>query len=174
MPPQPNAASSSLRASKVPAADTRAPRLFLTLPPPLLPSCPDPSNADDDNITTTCDEMTNGAKTYPYTVTSNCEKTLGEEADPLYGICQVIFGLLYTFFFVVFAHRFYLSMEVKDTYHRKLNGLSTFACGFLIMGVIDANGYRDILPFQVYFISDEIAAATLLCAGILMIDSIVR
>ena len=107
-------------------------------------------------------------------MTSNCTKTLGEEADLLYGILQAVFSISYFAFFIIFGLRLRDVAASKDSYFVKLNALSFAGAFMLMLGIIDANGYRDILPFQVYFIADEFAAATLLCAGIIMIDSIVR
>ncbi|GMH65108.1 hypothetical protein TrLO_g5211 [Triparma laevis f. longispina] len=129
---------------------------------------------EEDNITSTCDIYTNGEKGYPYTMTSNCEKTLGDEADPLYGIFQAVFGVIYFTFFILFGLRLRDVAGSKDSYFMKLNALSFIGAFLLILGIIDANGYRGLLPFQIYYICDEVAAATLLCGGIIMIDSIVR
>jgi hypothetical protein len=89
----------------------------------------------------------------------------------IYGYLSMLAFVVYLFLFIP---RFKKSLDSKDSYSIRLNGLSVLACIVLLVGSIDPMGMAGIVTYHVYYICDEIAAAALLVAAVIMIDSIVK
>ena len=74
----------------------------------------------------------------------------------------------------LFGNRLKISFERRDPYSKSINALSLIGALCLTLGAIDPFGASGIFPWHVYYICDEVGAASMLCAAVLMIDSIVK
>ena len=105
---------------------------------------------------------------------SNCTRTVGEENGTFFLVYASLTSLALLIFLFLFGPRFKQSLDSGDKYSIELNGIALLSTVVLLIGSIDPMGMFGRVTYHVYFISDEIAAAALLCNAVIMINGIVR
>mmetsp|Transcript_14634 Transcript_14634/g.30029 ORF Transcript_14634/g.30029 Transcript_14634/m.30029 type:complete len:142 (+) Transcript_14634:52-477(+) len=129
---------------------------------------------EDKAYNNTCHNFTSGEKTYPYTMQSNCEKTIAEENGTIYFVFQFLFFTVFLTFLVSFLMRIKQANAMQDNSGTKLATFCVISTFCLTLGSVDPHGFAGWLPYQVYFLADEVSAASLMSACLLMMDGILR
>ncbi len=122
----------------------------------------------------TCSQLTEGTKGFPFTAASNCQKTLGDELDPLLMILQIVFGVAACFLMRVHVIHTKKAREEGNVQHFSIGIFSALSMFFFLVGLIDPQSFRGTLHPWMYYICDEISASFVLSCAVLVMDSVVK